>query len=95
MSATSSFPKYSRRRLPNSPTRAWLWLLALSLGSTLLTLLPIPGAVLAGGILILALIKARLILACYLDLAQSTPWLRGFTLVLTGFAALVYGLYLI
>ena len=95
MSATSSFAKYSRRRRPNSLTGAWLALLALSLASTLLTLMKTPDALIAGGILLLALIKARVILARYLDLAESPGWLRGFTLVLTGFSAVIFALYLI
>jgi hypothetical protein len=49
----------------------------------------------AGGILLLALIKARVILARYLDLSQSPAWLRGFTIVLTGFSILIFALYLI
>ena len=95
MTAASSCSKYGRRRLPEPITRAWLGLLALSLASTLLTLLPVPNTLLAGGILILAMVKARLILARYLDLATSPVWLRGFTLVLAGFSILIFGLYLI
>jgi len=49
----------------------------------------------AAGILLLALIKTRVILARYLDLAQSPAWLRGFTLVLTAFAVVIFVLYLI
>ncbi len=75
-------------------TRAWLGLLALSLASALLTLLHSPKVV-AAGVLVLALIKTRLILALYLDLAHSPNWLRGFTMVLTIFSLLIFGLYLI
>ena len=95
MPAASSFPKYARRRLPNALTRAWLTLLMLSFASALLTVLPIPPAALAGGILILALAKCRVILARYLDLANSPAWLRGFTMVTTGFAIIIFVLYLI
>ncbi len=95
MPATSSFPKYSRRRLPNALTRAWVTLLALSVASALLTVLPIPSTLLGGGILILALAKCRIILARYLDLAASPGWLRGFTMVMTGFALIIFALYLI
>ncbi|WP_235216144.1 cytochrome C oxidase subunit IV family protein [Ruegeria halocynthiae] len=76
-------------------TRAWLTLLGLSLGSALLTLVPLRPALLGAGILLLALIKARVILARYLDLSGSPAWLRGFTMVLSGFTVLIFGLYLI
>ncbi|CUK17623.1 hypothetical protein RUE5091_04146 [Ruegeria denitrificans] len=79
----------------NTLTRAWLALLGLSVGSAVLTLLPVPAAVMGGGILLLALIKTRVILAQYLDLACSPGWLRGFTMVLTGFSVLIFALYLI
>ncbi|WP_209597163.1 cytochrome C oxidase subunit IV family protein [Ruegeria sp. HKCCSP351] len=95
MPAISSFAKYSRRRRPNSLTSAWLVLLALSLASTLLTLMKSPDVLIAGGILLLALIKARVILARYLDLVESPGWLRGFTMVLTGFSVVIFALYLI
>ena len=95
MTQTSSFPKYSRRRLPNPLTRAWLCLLALSAASALLTILPLPPSALSVGILILALSKSRIILARYLELAHSPAWLRGFTMVLTGFAVVIFGLSLL
>lgn len=79
----------------NNLTRAWLALLGLSLGSAVLTMIPLPSAVLGGGILLLALMKARVILARYLDLEVSPGWLRGFTMVLTGFAVLIFCLYLV
>ncbi len=96
MPLTSSFPpKNSHRRLPNPVTRAWHALLALSLASALLTLLSLPSAVLGGGILLLALLKTRVILARYLDLDASPAWLRGFTMVLSGFAGLIFALHLV
>ncbi len=95
MPAPSSSPRISRRARLNALTRAWLALLALSVASAILTLLPIPPALLGGGILILALAKSRVILARYLDLATSPTWLRGFTMVLTGFAVVIFALYLI
>ncbi|WP_424830706.1 cytochrome C oxidase subunit IV family protein [Ruegeria sp.] len=95
MPTSSSFPKYSRRRHPNPLTRAWLTLLALSVVSALLTVLPISPAFLAGGILILALVKCRVILASYLDLAASPSWLRGFSMVLTAYTFVIFALYLI
>ncbi|CUH47615.1 hypothetical protein RUA4292_01786 [Ruegeria atlantica] len=93
MSQASSFFKCARQRLPNSLPRAWLTLLALSLVSALLTMLPVLPELLGAGILILALIKARVILALYLDLAKSQVWLRGFTAVLTGFVLVIFSLY--
>ncbi|SDX26784.1 Cytochrome C oxidase subunit IV [Ruegeria halocynthiae] len=75
-------------------TRAWLGLLALSVASAVLTMLHAPAALIGAGILILALIKSRIILARYLDLSTSPAWLRGFTMVLTGFAIVVFALYL-
>ena len=95
MPTLSSFPKYSRRRLPNELTRAWLTLLALSIASAVLTLLPVSPMFLGGGILILALAKCHVILARYLALSNSPAWLRGFTMVLSGFSALVFSLYVI
>ncbi|NVO54746.1 nitric oxide reductase F protein [Rhodobacteraceae bacterium B1Z28] len=74
---------------------AWLILLAFSFASAVLTMLPVPSAVGGGGIMFLALVKSRVILSRYLGLAQSPAWLRGFTIVLTGFSVLVFGLYLI
>ncbi|MEX0308359.1 MAG: cytochrome C oxidase subunit IV family protein [Ruegeria sp.] len=95
MSAASSFLKRAHRRLPDTLTRAWLSLLALSVASALLTMLHAPAELIGAGILILALIKSRVILARYLDLIESPAWLRGFTMVLTGFAIVVFALYLI
>ncbi|WP_299949177.1 nitric oxide reductase F protein [uncultured Ruegeria sp.] len=95
MPTASSCPKYGRRRHLNTLTRAWFTLLVLSIASALLTMLPIPPAFLGGGILILALAKCRIILARYLDLAISPAWLRGFTVVLTGFVIITFALYLI
>ena len=95
MAVASSRSKYGRRRRPDPLTRAWLGLLALSLASALVTLTDVPPALLGGAILVLALIKSRIILARYLDLAASPAWLRGFTLVLTVFSVLIFGLYLI
>lgn len=91
----SSLAKNSRQRSLNPLTQAWLGLLALSAVSALLTLIGAPTAVIAGGIVLLALIKARVILKHYLDLENSQSWLRGFTMVLTGFSAVIFALYLV
>ncbi|MFV0515373.1 MAG: cytochrome C oxidase subunit IV family protein [Jhaorihella sp.] len=74
---------------------AWVLLLALSLGSALLTLAKIEPRLTGAAILILALLKARVILGRYLDLDTAPSWRRGFMTVLGGFALLVYGLYLV
>ncbi|MDZ7711339.1 MAG: nitric oxide reductase F protein [Roseovarius sp.] len=77
--------------------RAWAALIGLSLGSTLLALgvLP-PGLTVLSGVLILALawLKARVILARYLGLADAPFWRRGFEMSLAGFCLLLLGLYL-
>lgn len=95
MPASSSRSKYGCRRLPNTLSRAWLTLIALSVASAILTLTPLSPKILGAGILILALAKSRIILAQFLDLATSPAWLRGFTMVLTAFALLIFALYLI
>ncbi|MGV6847259.1 MAG: cytochrome C oxidase subunit IV family protein [Marinibacterium sp.] len=95
MPQTSSFPKYSRRRRPSRLAIAWASLIALSLASALLTIAPLYPEVVGGGVLLLALFKARIILARYLNLEHSPAWLRGFTMVLSGFAAVIFALYLV
>lgn len=95
MSAPSSFPKYSRRRHPDRLARAWASLIGLSLVSAILTLVPGYPKLIGGGILLLSLFKARIILARYLELENSPTLLRGFTIVLSGFAALIFALYLV
>ncbi|WP_245223281.1 MULTISPECIES: nitric oxide reductase F protein [unclassified Ruegeria] len=69
--------------------------MALSLTSALLTLFPLGPKIVGAGILGLALLKCRIILAQYLDLATSPALLRGFSGVLTGFALIVFVLYLL
>lgn len=87
-----------RRFLDDPLRRAWAWLLALGLATTIGALAieagrltPLVGAV----ILMIAFLKARLILARYLGLAQAPFWRRGFDLALGAFTALLLGLYLI
>lgn len=82
--------------------RAWIWLLALSAGSTILALAVSRGAVLGAGsaaagaaILVLAWAKAEVILARYLGLAQAPFWHRGVRLVLGLYAAGLLGLFLL
>lgn len=80
-------------------TRAWMFLIALSLASTLVALL-LPSLrgwpVQAAGLLILsiALAKAGLILDDYLELRSAPRWRRGFHAALTGFAVMAAGLFL-
>lgn len=88
--------------MPATLTRAWIWLVALSLGSTALSVAVASGA--TGGrlataagaaILALAWAKARLILTRYLGLAEAPFWRRGFEIVLGLYALGMLGLYLI
>ena len=78
--------------------RAWVWLLALSIGSTGAAFaVSTHSGVTVAGCLILALswAKARIILADYLGLANAPFWRRGFNLVLTLFTLTAMGLFLI
>jgi len=78
--------------------RAWAALLALSLGSTAVSLWHWPpGLTAVGGgiILTLAWLKARVILGRYLGLAAAPFWRRGFNLSLALFCLLLLGLYLV
>lgn len=84
--------------MPADPLlRAWLWLIGLSLGSTAVSLWHWPPsfAALAGAvILVLAWLKARVILARYLGLSAAPFWRRGFEISLALFCLLLLGLYL-
>ncbi len=85
-------------RMPRDPLlRAWGTLIGLSLGSTLLSLAPVPpglSAVAGALILGLAWLKARVILGRYLGLVAAPFWHRGFGISLAGFCLLLLGLYL-
>lgn len=80
--------------------RAWLFLVGLT-GITALTALSTAGPDLSNAarmavgvlLLLLALAKARIILARYLGLAQVPPVLRGFTIILLLYMVLLAGLY--
>ena len=73
---------------------AWLFLLALSAVSTLLSFDLVP-AVAAGTVLLgLAWLKAQIILGDYLGLRRAPFWRRGFSFALTLYAAILLGLYL-
>lgn len=79
-------------------TIAWAWLMGLSLASTAVAALIESGAgTMAAGvaILVVALVKARLILLDYLGLAQAPSWRGGFVVSLAVFTVLLAGLYVI
>jgi cytochrome c oxidase subunit IV len=61
-------------------TKAWGWLLVLSAASTALAASGLTGAALTLPILMLAGLKAHVILRDYLGLAVAPGWLRGFDL---------------
>ncbi|MFP7674476.1 nitric oxide reductase F protein [Marivita sp. S0852] len=77
---------------------AWALLVALSLGSTALSLsgVYVQWPVAAGvAVMVLAWQKARIILAQYLGLASAPTWRRGFDVALTALCLLLLGLYLV
>jgi len=77
---------------------AWGALVALSVATTVLSLIDAAGparALSAAAVIVLAGLKARVILARYLGLAQSRFWTRGFDGVLGVFLALAFGIYLV
>ncbi|MDO5705345.1 MAG: cytochrome C oxidase subunit IV family protein [Paracoccus sp. (in: a-proteobacteria)] len=75
--------------------RAWLILIAASLGATAAALSPLPGRVAMVVVLALAWVKARVVLAAYLELDETPPIRRAFDLALALFMALAGLLYLI
>lgn len=78
--------------------RAWIALIALSGCSAVVSALVDGGlnrSLAGAAILLLALFKSRVILSRYLGLWQAPSLLRGFTITLGFFAALLLGLYLI
>ncbi len=81
------------------PTRdlvhAWLALLLLSYGTVLIASNGTHGSAwMAGGVLLLAGLKARVILARYLGLSGSRFWMRVFDLAIGLFLAAAFALYL-
>jgi len=76
--------------------RAWVALIALTALSTAVALAPAPSLrlVLGVAILILALVKARVILGRYLDLDDYPGARRVFTGILVAWGAAALGLYL-
>lgn len=73
-------------------TRAWFALLALSALSTLLAISGLSGGVLAAGVLLLAFVKAQVILWHYLELVHAPFWRRGFSMVLAIYMLILLGL---
>ena len=77
--------------------RAWFWLIAASVGSTLMAGLADSGAaarVAMLAVLVLAWIKLRLVLGAYLELDHVPATRRGFDLALGLFMVVAGGLYL-
>ncbi|HEX2842345.1 cytochrome C oxidase subunit IV family protein [Hyphomicrobium sp.] len=75
---------------------AWGSLVALSIGTVLIASVDASGkrgTLAAAGVLTLAGIKARVILARYLGLSGSRFWTRTFDLAIGIFLALAFGLY--
>jgi hypothetical protein len=70
-------------------TRAWGWLVALSLIATAVAALGLQPRWLAAAALPLAWVKAQIILNRYLGLAQAPAIARGFALALGAFMALL------
>ena len=76
----------------------WLALLCFSLASTLISIWSVPPnwqAVSGTAIILLAWLKARVILGRYLGLAQSAFWSRGFNTSLAFFCVVLLLLYLV
>lgn len=75
----------------------WMWLIILSALAALISALTgqiLPRTLAGSAILILALLKARVILSAYLGLREVPGWLSGFSLVITLWGLTVLGLYL-
>ncbi|MGB4829362.1 MAG: cytochrome C oxidase subunit IV family protein [Paracoccaceae bacterium] len=86
---TPPTPHSSRASGVSPVTRAWAILLALSAASTGLAASGIAGAGLSLSVLVLAGMKARVILGAYLGLASAPSWQRGFDLTLGLFLAVL------
>lgn len=87
-----------RKMVKSALTRAWIALLLLSGGSTLVAALVTRDAVpIAASVAILTLswLKARVILSRYLGLWQAPTWRAGFDTVLAIYCVILIGLYLV
>ena len=85
--------------MPKDPlTRAWFSLLLLSGASTLIAALASGGVAptaIGAAILVLAWMKARVILSRYLGLWRAPTWRAGFNWALGLYCLLLLGLYII
>lgn len=85
--------------MPARPlTEAWLALVGLSAATTLMTLAAPSDSgrlLVAAGVLGLAGLKARVILARYLGLQNSRFWMRAFDLTIGVFLALGLAVYML
>ena len=76
----------------------WAMLIGFSTVSTFVSILPVPSqwhAASGAIVLLLAWLKARVILSRYLGLCAAPFWARGFGLALGVFCTVLLGLYLI
>lgn len=76
---------------------AWLWLVALAIGTALLTRVDGTGpgrGIVTAAVLALAGVKARIIVASYLGLRDSRFWMTAFDMALAGLLATALGLAL-
>ncbi|MTE01915.1 hypothetical protein GIY56_16615 [Paracoccus sp. YIM 132242] len=71
-------------------TRTWTLLLALSAATVLLV--PMPGRAAMAGLLVLAWLKARVILGGFLHLRAAPGWLAALTVPLALWLAAIWGL---
>ncbi len=82
----------------SSLTRAWLWLIAWSAGTSLAAAMAGTGRwhpAMAAVVLALAGLKAVQILRHYLGLVAAPSWRRGFETVIGLYLLLLFGLYLL
>jgi len=84
-------------KIPRPLINAWIALIVLSLATTALSIagsdktwVPVTGT----AILLIAWIKARLVLARYMGLAAAPSWQGGFDICLGIFVLVLGGLYL-
>jgi len=75
---------------------AWGLLVALSLATTVLTLIEVSGPIrvaIGGAVLVLAGLKARIILSRYLHLARSRFWTQSFDMAIGLFLLIAFVLF--
>lgn len=77
---------------------AWAVLVLLSAITTLLTLIEVSGTwrlAIAAGLLLLAGLKAHVIMTCYLGLGRSRFWTSAFDTAIICFLLIGFGVYLL